>query len=328
MANDLITVAEARKGMASFLAAPERAQHLGDLLNGRGIDVRTFAAAVVSDTLKQPKLALAIRQAPETLMEQLSVCATSGLLPGSAYGQFYLIPRRSQKAQRTEVTSIVGYKGLCDMAQRHDRVHRIEALVVVEGEEFDWDPGAGKLHHRWNPNATRDSFDAVVAAYARVVLTTPNGQQLDPTPLYHVMSRGEIEAARARSDGYKSAIKYNNTNTPWITDPMAMVRKTPIRRILGGGSVPRQFALIHLMGHESHEEHRIEEEEVKVSEAGKRATMGDVLGISDAPGGGVEIDMEDARRRLHEQTKDDPEYLDPSMLSDEEVLDRLKPTDD
>lgn len=311
---DMIPVHEARRGMTAFLAAPDRQDHLSALLANKGIDVRSFCAAVVADTMRQPKLALAVKQAPETLMEQLSVAAATGLLPGSAYGQFYLIPRWASKAQRNEVTSITGYKGLCDVAYRHERVHRVEAFVVFDGEEFEYDPGAGTLRHVWKPDAKRDSFDAVVAAYSRVVLTTPNGQHVDERPLFHVLTRAEIEKTRASSESFKRGYG------PWVEHPIPMVRKTPLRRALSNGSVPRRYDLIHLLGHESSEEHRVAVD-AEPSEKTGIARLGDVLGVQ-------EPDMAAARARLAELTKDAPDYTDPEMMSDGDVLAALRAIDD
>lgn len=310
---DMIPVHEARRGMTAFLAAPDRQDHLSALLANKGIDVRSFCAAVVADTMRQPKLALAVKQAPETLMEQLSVAAASGLLPGSSYGQFYLIPRWNSKTQRNEVTAITGYKGLCDVAYRHERVHRVEAHTVHEGEEFDYDPGSGILRHKWNPSVSRDSFDSVIASYARIVLTTPNGQQIDSAPIFWVMTRQELEKAKNTSESGKRGYG------PWIDHPIPMARKTPLRRVLSNGSVPRRYDLIQLLGHESGEEARIERESVR--EQTRMAQLSDVLGVH-------EPDMAAARARLAGLTKDAPDYTDPEMMSDDDVLAALRAIDD
>lgn len=221
----------------------------------RPVGYQPWLAAVMADFQKQPKLCEAAAQAPETVWECLSAAANCGLIPGGAAGKFYLIPRWSGKRKRMECTFIVGYKGLVELAYRHPRVHKAEAFVVYEGEEFSFEPGAGRLTHRWRPDNRTD--DKIVAAYSRVVLTVPGGTHVDQEPLFCVMTRAEIEKVRERSEAAKSGY------SPWTTDFAAMVRKTPMRRHCNGGSVPQSADMILAVSAESGEERRLAEETVE-----------------------------------------------------------------
>lgn len=243
-----LTPVTARREMAAFLGHKERVEHFTNLLVGKGIDPRVFLAAVQTDAIRQPKLAESIAQSPDTLMDCLSVCAATGLIPGSAHGQFYLIPRYSSKRQRTECTFITGYKGLCDVAYRNPRVFSIAASIAFIGEEFDYDPGSQTLRHKWNPEVKRDALEDIHAVYAQVELATPAGHHAGGKPLLWVMTQKEILAAKARSETGRKGYG------PWIDDPLPMARKTALRRLLSSGSVPRQNELTHLMGQESQQE--------------------------------------------------------------------------
>lgn len=203
----------------------------------RPVGFQPWLAAVFADFQKEPKLCEAAVQAPETVWECLSVAAGCGLVPGSAGGRFYLIPRWNSKRQRTECTFIVGYKGLAELAYRHPRVHKAEAFVVYEGEPFEFEPGSGRLVHKWRGDIDR-SDDKIVYAYSRVVLTVPGGSHVDEEPLVCVMTKAEIDAIKARS------ASANKGFSPWKTDYAAMARKTPMRRHMNGGSVPQSADLI------------------------------------------------------------------------------------
>lgn len=209
-----------------------------------------FLSAVAEDVDAQPKLAAAFRASPATALACLLHAAQCKLLVGSRYEQFYLIPRLRRKGYSSamEVTSLIGYKGLMEMAKRHPRVHSIAAHLVYEGEPFDWQPGANRLHHVWRRDVDR-SPEKIVAAYARAVITEPNSTRaVTDDPIFEVMTRGEIDGARAKSESYRSAEtgydgKPPRRDSPWHTHYDRMARKTVLRRLLSGGSVPRDMGV-------------------------------------------------------------------------------------
>jgi phage RecT family recombinase len=224
-----------------------------ELIRGNlGFD--SFLMAVKEDVMNQRKLAEAFRRSPASAIAVLTVAAQCKLLPGTRYGKFYLIPRTMNRKVGTswqkipEVTHIIGYKGLAEMAQRHPRVHKVEAFVVYEGEEFDWEPGSGKIHHKWNPKCERVD-EAIVAAYSRVVITEPEGSKpvLDD-PIVWAMTRNELLDTMRNSEAWKSAERgwqgeEPRRDSPWHKHFAAQCRKTPLRRSLSNGSVPSDMGL-------------------------------------------------------------------------------------
>jgi len=204
-----------------------------------------FASAVVADVLRDKAigkgtLEKAIVASPETAFEALTRAAQFKLLPGSAYRKFFLIPRT--RRGRLEVNGQIGYMGLCDVTTRHPRVHSVEAFLVYEGEEFDFNPGTGKLHHRWNPRVDR-SDDAMIAGYAKVIITEPQGVTpvLD-APLYWPMTRDDILKRRDCSDAYRYAEK-GAKDSPWHLWFAEMARKTVLIGGLNHGSVPMDMGV-------------------------------------------------------------------------------------
>jgi len=200
-------------------------------------------AAVKLDVATNDRLADAIMAAPGSFVKALLLAAQCKLLPGGAYDLFYLIPRWNRKLKCNEVTPLIGYKGLTDMAQRHPRVHKIEAHLVYEGEVFECDPGAGRLTHKVNLLSDR-SAEKVIGGYARVVITEPASTHpvLDD-PIIHVMNRAEIDAIMKRSDAFKNAESKGWNNSPWHTDWKPMAKKTLLRAVMNGGAVPRDMGV-------------------------------------------------------------------------------------
>lgn len=301
-----LTPVTARRDMAAFLQQPERMQHFAALLQNKGVDPREFAAAVQAEAIRQPKLAEAIVSSPDTLMDALSVCATSGLLPGSAHGQFYLIPRWSSKRSRMEVTFITGYKGLCDMAYRHPRVFSVQSMIAFMGEAFEFDPGEQRVIHKWDGSVKRDSLDDIQAVYARVELSTPSGQHAGGKPLIYVMTQADILKAKARSETGR------NNKGPWKDDPLPMALKTPLRRILSGGAVPRLYDLVHLLGKEHEAAEQEEDSPQPVGVSSLRAKLDITTEIPTDP---------DEQRAMLQRLRPDE---DPSMLSDQDVEAQLR----
>lgn len=249
----------------------------------RPVEWKPWYAAAIADFERQPKLLAACVQAPDTVLDCLTVAANCGLLPGNAHGQFYLIPRYNGRKKRMECTFIVGYKGMLEMAYRHPRVHKCEAFLVYEGEPFEWEPGAGRLEHKWLRSVVRGD-DQIVAAYSRVVLTVPGGTTVDQEPLIWAMTREELLKARERSEGWKSFSKGDIYSTPWQTDFGPMCRKTVIRRHASGGSIPRSADLIMAVAAEADEDLRLAEEMAPISSPVTKAadTVRQALGLHEA----------------------------------------------
>jgi phage RecT family recombinase len=235
-----------------------------ELMSGH-LAFEPFVAAVKQDVANSPKLGEAARSSPGSLIAALLFAAQCKLLPGGVHGQFYLIPRKMNRKRGSgwskvmEVTSLIGYKGLCTMMQRHHRVHSVEAHCVYDGEEFDYEPGSGKLHHRWNPRIERTD-DAIIACYAKVIITEPTTSHVVPTPIVWPLTRKDIERARSRSEAWKHAESGDpqygggKKDSPWHTDFPAMARKSALRAIGSNGSVPRDMGLGGALSQDSESE--------------------------------------------------------------------------
>lgn len=210
---------------------------------GGPMTMPSFMAAVNLEVASNERLGKAMRASPASFVKSVMLAAQCKLLVGNAYDLFYLIPRWNKKLGCEEVTPLIGYKGLCELAQRHPRVHKVDAVLVYEGEEFHYDAGAGKLRHIVNLLGDR-SMDKVIGGYARVVITEPaSSHPVLDDPVIHVMSRAEIDSVMKRSDAYQNAEKKGWRNSPWHTDWKPMARKTLLRAVMNGGAVPKDMGL-------------------------------------------------------------------------------------
>jgi len=162
-------------------------------------------ARIATTVMRQtPQLA---QCTPESFLGALMTCAQLGLEPGPL-GHAYLVP------YGREVTFVPGYRGLVELARRSGQVQSVQARIVRDGDEFDYEFGLEpKLRHR----PTADADKPVTHAYA-VLRLKDGGVDFD------VMTRAEIDAIRKRSRAAN--------NGPWVTDYAEMAKKTVLRRLL------------------------------------------------------------------------------------------------
>jgi recombination protein RecT len=189
----------------------------------RHLTAERMARVVLVEASRNPKL---YECTPATLATCIMTVAQIGLEPSSPLGHAYLIPRWNSKANATECTLLLGYKGLCELARRSGEVARITAEVVYR-DEMDrglWRASVEppEVEHRWAPDVNRDE-ENIVAAYARAVLKDGSVAQV-------VLTVADIEKRKGRSQA--------RGNGPWVTDYAAMARKSALRALLSGGLVP------------------------------------------------------------------------------------------
>ena len=106
----------------------------------------------------------AIRTAPaladctkESFVASIMSAAQLGLEPNTPLGHCYLIP------YGTTCQLLIGYQGMIELALRTGRVTSIKAMVVREGDHFEFEHGLSeKLVHR--PGDNEDA--AITHAYA------------------------------------------------------------------------------------------------------------------------------------------------------------------
>jgi recombination protein RecT len=175
-------------------------------LLGPSLTVEAFKTAAMTYLRMQPKL---YECNPYSVVGGLRLGAQLGLSLGPL-GHFYLVPFKD------EAVFILGYRGMVELAYRSNKVKRISAAVVREGDEFQFRYGTRAVldHVPGGPPAEREWL----AVYAVAELT--NGGKP-----FTVLYPEDVEKRRARSASAKLP------SSPWNTDTEAMWCKSAVRAL-------------------------------------------------------------------------------------------------
>ncbi|MEM9610988.1 MAG: recombinase RecT [Actinomycetota bacterium] len=183
----------------------------------RQLTPERFARIAVTTLRTNPDL-LACSQ--PSLLGALMQAAQLGLEPGSPLGHAYLVPFRNKKTGTREVTFILGYRGMIDLARRSGEISYIGAEVVREGDEFEVVRGLSPdVVHRDSTDQERH-LRPITHVYA-VAKYRDGGFN------FVVLTTDEVEAFRKRSATQRA----ERPSGPWQTDWEAMAKKTAVRRL-------------------------------------------------------------------------------------------------
>lgn len=169
-------------------------------------DADRFARTVLTEIRRTPKL---LDCSPESLLGAMMQAAQLGLEPGPL-GHVYLVPFKR------EVTFVLGYRGMIDLAYRSGLLKSISAVTVREGDAFAFRYGSRPFldHTPSGPPGER----VPTHWYAVAPLKTGGAP-------FVVIYPDDVEKAR------KLSAAGNNPLSPWTTDYDAMARKTAVRQL-------------------------------------------------------------------------------------------------
>lgn len=176
------------------------------------IDPRRLKGVVLSVFTRRPEL---WECDPISVARAVVECAQVGLEPTGAVGGAHLVPFFNKATGRKEAQLIFDYRGSVALARRSGEVKRVEARIVREKDEFDFEYGLEPtLRH---VPALVDDPGPMTYAYAVGIFRDGSRQ-------FEVMSAPQIEAVRQRSK--------SKDNGPWVTDYFEMAKKTVLKRLL------------------------------------------------------------------------------------------------
>lgn len=158
---------------------------------------------------------------PATLFGAVIQCSQLGLEPGGTMGHAYLIPFENKKRGTTDVQFILGYRGMLDLARRSGQIVSISARDVCANDKFSYCYGIEETIEHVPAEGQRGELTHVYA----VAKLKDGGVQ------FEVLTRAQIEDIRNNSQGYKTAVRFNRTDSPWIAHFTEMAKKTAIRRL-------------------------------------------------------------------------------------------------
>lgn len=178
----------------------------------RHLTADRMARIVMTEIRKNQKL---LECEPKSLIGAVMQAAQLGLEPGGALGHCYLIPFYNSKTSQSEVSFMLGYKGMLSLTRNSGEISHVSCRAVYLGDEFKFSYGLNEILVH-NPVAVEPSDKSLTHVYA--ICTFKDGGKL-----FEVMTRTQIEMIRKRSKSGSSG--------PWSTDFEAMARKSVIRRL-------------------------------------------------------------------------------------------------
>lgn len=186
------------------------------------ITTERFTRMALTAVSSNPKLA---NCTPKSFMGALMNAAQLGLEPNTPLGQAYLIPYKNKGVD--EVQFQIGYKGLVELAHRSGEFKNIEARVVCENDEFEYEYGLEpKLVHR----PAKSNRGKPIYYYA--VFTLVNGGFG-----FEVMSKEDIDIHKNK---YSQAA--GSKYSPWNTAYDSMAKKTALKQVLKYAPIKTEFA--------------------------------------------------------------------------------------
>jgi recombination protein RecT len=150
-----------------------------------------------------------------SLYRAVMTCAQLGLEPDGVLGQAYLVPARGK------VQLVPGYRGFIALARSSGEVISINAQAVHRNDRFDFAYGLNERLEHIPAEGDRGEITHFYA-YAKF---KDGGHHFD------VMSRGEVDAVRDRSESYQAYRAGKIEDTAWVTGYAEMGKKTVLRRI-------------------------------------------------------------------------------------------------
>jgi recombination protein RecT len=213
-----LPVPVARNGGVTALYAENRIQRLPIPAK---LDARQFAICAITEANKLPQ-----DTDPKSIVIAVFNAACMGTLLGPHPGHAFLVAYRNSKTQTRDCQLIMGYKGLLDLAYGANFLESVYTDVVLRGEEFrTYVKDSPHIEHEL-PIERELTWDRVIAAYC---IWTPKAG----TPIHEVVGRKDMEAI------YRKAAK--RSSSPWQTNPIAMCRKTAIRRAAKNWKMTREL---------------------------------------------------------------------------------------
>ena len=180
-----------------------------------------FTRMALTAVAQNPKLG---ECSPASFCGAMLQAAQLGLEPNTPLGQAYLIPFRNKG--KMEAQFQLGYLGLIELAHRSGEFRSIEARVVYENDEFEYEYGLeGMLHHK---PALKDRGKPI--AYYAVYHLVNGGYG------YEVMSKEDIDSYAKK---YSQA--FDSSYSPWKTAHDEMAKKVVLKRVLKYAPIKTEF---------------------------------------------------------------------------------------
>ncbi len=174
------------------------------------LEPRRFLIAAATETNR-----LSLDVTPSSAVRTVFNCAVVGLLPGDVLGHAHFVTfkiHRGKPDERTECQLVIGYRGFLELGYASGFLKDAICEVVLTGEEYQrWNDENGSHFKHDLSNPDRDeTFEAIKLAYCQWSNRFGGNGVV-------VVPKGELRKLKKRRN-------------VWDTNPVAMSKKTPIRR--------------------------------------------------------------------------------------------------
>lgn len=182
-----------------------------------------FTRICMTAVTQNPDLGLCT---PQSFAGAMLTAAQLGLEPNTPLGQAYLIPYNNGRTGTKECQFEVGYRGLIELAHRSGDLQSIEAHIVYENDEFEYELGLEPVLKHKPAMENRGNIEWVYAVYK--LKSGGFG--------FEVMSVEDINKHR---DKYSQAARRGFS--PWNDNWEEMAKKTVIKRVLKYAPMKSEF---------------------------------------------------------------------------------------
>lgn len=183
-----------------------------------------FTRICMTAVTQNPDLGLCT---PQSFAGAMLTAAQLGLEPNTPLGQAYLIPYNNGRTGTKECQFQIGYRGLIELAHRSGDFQSIEAHIVYENDEFEYELGLNPKLRHIPAMSNRGKIEWVYAVYK--LQSGGFG--------FEVMSVEDIDKHR---DRFSQAAKRGFS--PWNDNWEEMAKKTAIKRVLKYAPMKSEFA--------------------------------------------------------------------------------------
>lgn len=182
-----------------------------------------FTRICMTAVTQNPDLGLCT---PQSFAGAMLTAAQLGLEPNTPLGQAYLIPYNNGRTGTKECQFQIGYRGLIELAHRSGDLQSIEAHIVYENDEFEYELGLDPVLKHKPAMENRGNIEWVYAVYK--LKSGGFG--------FEVMSVEDINKHR---DKYSQAARRGFS--PWNDNWEEMAKKTVIKRVLKYAPMKSEF---------------------------------------------------------------------------------------
>ena len=185
---------------------------------------KKFTASIVSAVSNNPALAECDAM---TIISGALIGESLNLSPSPQLGQYYLVPFKDRKNNRTTATFQIGWKGYYQLALRTGQYKKLNVTPVKEGELVQYDPFNEEIELNMIQDEAVRAKAPTIGYYGMFELN--NGFR---KTMYWSKEKMQ-EHAKKYSQGYASDLRNNHQYTFWSKDFDAMAIKTIYRQLIG-----------------------------------------------------------------------------------------------